>query len=222
MKFARVRVSLEESQDTPIHSALADTTASDTVRVRYGGFSEDGPRTYVCSVTGDVSALDSRLAVTEGILSHEFLRRQADYAVIHLVSELNEYEIWLQRVFTEQSLTMIPPVDVEEGYSFVFRLLGQPEDLQQAIGDASEQLPLDVERVGNYHQPDERITASLTDRQIEAVEKALAVGYYDIPREGTAEEVAAALDCAPSTASQHLRKAESALVQAVFEGDMFN
>lgn len=222
MKFARVRVSLEEHQDSPIHSALADTAASDTVRVRYGGFSEDGPRTYVCSVTGDISALDSRLATTDGVLSHAFLRRRTDYAVVHLVSELNEYEIWLQRVFTEQSLTMIPPVDVEEDYSFVFRLIGQPEDLQHAIADASEQLPLDVERIGNYNQPDERITASLTDRQIEAVEQALASGYYDIPREGTTEDVAAALECAPSTASQHLRKAESALVQAVFEGDMFS
>jgi predicted DNA binding protein len=221
MKFARVRVSLEDSQDSPIHSALTDTAASDMVRVRYGGFSEDGPRTYVCSVVGDLSALDSRLAVTEGILSHEFLRRRSDYGVVHLVSELNEYEIWLQSVFTDQSLTIIPPVDVEDGYSFVFRLLGQPEDLQQAIADASEQLPLDVERIGNYNQPDERVTASLTDRQIEAVEEALASGYYNIPREGTTEDVAAALECAPSTASQHLRKAESALIQAVFEGDMF-
>ncbi|WP_459192289.1 helix-turn-helix domain-containing protein [Halosimplex sp. J119] len=221
MKFARVRVSLGESQDSPVHSALADTPASDVVRVRYGGFSEDGPRTYVCSVTGDISALDSRLAVTEGILDHAFLRRRTGYAVVYVVSELNEYEIWLQRVFTEQSLTMIPPVDVEDGSRFVFRLLGQPEDLQQAIANASEQLPVDVERIGDYNQPDERITASLTDRQIEAVEQALASGYYNIPREATTEDVAAALDCAPSTASQHLRKAESALVQAVFEGDMF-
>lgn len=222
MKFARVRVSLEENQESPIHDALADTRAFDTVRVRYGGFSEDGPRTYVCSVAGDVSVLDSRLAATDGVITHEVLRRRSDYAVVYLVSELNDHEIWLQRVFTEQSLTMIPPVDVEAGYRFVFRLLGRSDDLQQAVTDASEQLPLDVERIGDYNQPDERITASLTNRQIEAVETAISTGYYSIPREGTAEDVAAALGCAPSTASEHLRKAESAIVRAVFEGDMFN
>lgn len=222
MRFARVRVSLEEDQDSPIHAALADTEASDAVRVRYGGFSEDGPRTYVCSVTGDVSVLDSKLEATDGILTHEILRRRPEYAVVHVVSELNEYEIWLQRMFTDQSLTMIPPVDIEEEYSFVFRLIGRSEDLQRAITGASAELPLDVERVGSYNQPDERITASLTNRQIDAVETALTIGYYDVPREGTAEDVAAALGCAPSTASEHLRKAEAALVQAVFDSDMFH
>jgi len=55
----------------------------------------------------------------------------------------------------------------------------------------------------------------LTDRQQEAVHAALEHGYYEVPREGTVEDVAATLDCAPSTASNHLRKAEARLVEAV-------
>jgi predicted DNA binding protein len=54
----------------------------------------------------------------------------------------------------------------------------------------------------------------LSDRQREAVRAALDIGYYDQPRGATHEDVAAALDCAPSTASEHLRKAEAELVRA--------
>jgi len=53
---------------------------------------------------------------------------------------------------------------------------------------------------------------------VEAVRAALSVGYYAVPREATHEDVAAVLDCAPSAVSEHLRKAESALVRSVFEG----
>ncbi|NEU57192.1 helix-turn-helix domain-containing protein [Halorussus sp. MSC15.2] len=55
-----------------------------------------------------------------------------------------------------------------------------------------------------------------TERQQEAVETAVAVGYYDVPRTATHEDVAAELACAPSTASEHLRKAESKVLQSRF------
>ncbi|MWV40216.1 helix-turn-helix domain-containing protein [Natrialba sp. INN-245] len=221
MKFARVQVSLRQEQNSPIHTALADTEASDTVRVRYGGFNEDGPRTYVCSVTGENGVLETRLEATEGILEHEIIHRRPGYALFYVVSALHEYELWLQRLFTQESLTMIPPVDLRTDRRFVFRIIGRSDDLQRAVGDAGERLPLDVERVGDYNQPDERVTASLTNRQIDAVEAALETGYYASPRESTTEDVASVLGCAPSTAAEHLRKAEAALVRTVFESDMF-
>ena len=57
----------------------------------------------------------------------------------------------------------------------------------------------------------------LTDRQQEAIEAAYRAGYFDWPRESTAEEVATAMDIAPSTLHSHLRKAESSLLAALFE-----
>mgnify|MGYP002276742734 CR=1 FL=1 len=62
-------------------------------------------------------------------------------------------------------------------------------------------------------------TARLTDRQREAVEAGLDLGYYDVPRTTDHEAVADALGCAPSTAAEHLRKAESKLLRAVVRGE---
>jgi hypothetical protein len=41
--------------------------------------------------------------------------------------------------------------------------------------------------------------------------------YYDSPRRATGEDVAAVMDCAPSTAAKHLRKAESKLVTGLLQ-----
>jgi predicted DNA binding protein len=54
----------------------------------------------------------------------------------------------------------------------------------------------------------------LSDRQREALEVAVELGYYDTPREATHTDIAAELDCAPNTASDHLQKGEAKLVRA--------
>lgn len=67
--------------------------------------------------------------------------------------------------------------------------------------------------------PSPAAVTGLTDRQREAVETAYREGYFEWPREATAEEVAEALDVAPSTLHAHLRKAESALLGSVLDDE---
>lgn len=62
----------------------------------------------------------------------------------------------------------------------------------------------------------------LTDRQREALEAAYRSGYFAWPRESTAEEVAQALDIAPSTFHAHLRKAEAVVLAALFDAASSN
>lgn len=57
----------------------------------------------------------------------------------------------------------------------------------------------------------------LSVRQREALETALEVGYYDLPRSGDYRTIAARMDCVPSTAAEHLRKAESKVLRALFK-----
>ena len=58
----------------------------------------------------------------------------------------------------------------------------------------------------------------MTDRQREALEAAFRAGYFDWPRDSTAEEVAESLDIASPTLHSHLRKAENRLLSEFFEG----
>jgi len=60
------------------------------------------------------------------------------------------------------------------------------------------------------------LLGELTDRQREALEAAYRAGYFDWPRESSAEEVAASLDLAGPTLHAHLRKAERTLLANLF------
>lgn len=64
---------------------------------------------------------------------------------------------------------------------------------------------------------DRAIESRLTDRQAEVLTTAHRNGYYEWPREATAEELAAELDISPATFSEHLRAAERVLVTMLFE-----
>lgn len=60
--------------------------------------------------------------------------------------------------------------------------------------------------------------SALTARQREVLTVAYRAGYYQWPRESTAEEVAATLDIAPATLHAHLRKAERTLFASLLDG----
>jgi len=53
----------------------------------------------------------------------------------------------------------------------------------------------------------------LTDRQHEALRIAYELGYFDIPRQASLEDVAAELDIAPSSVSERLRRAQTQLIE---------
>ncbi|WP_255197110.1 histidine kinase N-terminal 7TM domain-containing protein [Halorarius litoreus] len=59
--------------------------------------------------------------------------------------------------------------------------------------------------------------AGMTDRQRESLASAYHAGYFSWPRDSTAEEVADAMDIAPSTLHSHLRKGQAKLVESYLD-----
>jgi len=80
------------------------------------------------------------------------------------------------------------------------------------VDAAPDDLDITFDVIGQFRGESDDPATILSDRQREAVETALDLGYYEQPREATHEDVAAKLDCAPQTASDHLQKAEAKLV----------
>lgn len=74
-----------------------------------------------------------------------------------------------------------------------------------AAGDGETPLPPDAE------------LEALTDRQREVLEAAYRAGYFEWPRDSTAEELADSLDITSATLHGHLRKAEATLVDTFFD-----
>ncbi|QLH78096.1 helix-turn-helix domain-containing protein [Halosimplex rubrum] len=116
-------------------------------------------------------------------------------------------------------IVVVPPVVYGADGTVTLTIFGPDEELQAAMGEIPEPIEVTVEAVGSLATSRVAPTARLTDRQREAVEAGLDLGYYDVPRTADHEAVADALDCAPSTAAEHLRKAESKLLRAVLRGE---
>lgn len=87
--------------------------------------------------------------------------------------------------------------------------LGDAGDQTVALDEIPEGVTIDVTYVGEFAAS---VGDRLSRRQREAVAAAWDVGYYEVPREADVDAVAAELDCALSTASELLRRAESRLV----------
>ena len=80
---------------------------------------------------------------------------------------------------------------------------------------AVNDIPLELLNIASDPEnPGERDQFGLTDRQYRAMSVALSAGYYDWPRESTAEEVAAAMDISSPTLHEHLRAGERKLLES--------
>lgn len=77
--------------------------------------------------------------------------------------------------------------------------------------------PVSLRRLTEYGGPEDELDR-LTGRQREVLETAYDLGYYEVPREATADEIARRLDLDRSTVTEHLQRAERNLVSALLSG----
>lgn len=75
----------------------------------------------------------------------------------------------------------VPPVEWNDDGSSTFTLVGTEADVQAAVEEVPEGIPVDVERVGGRSVRPESVRDELSDRQRETVETAVSAGYYDTP-----------------------------------------
>lgn len=91
-------------------------------------------------------------------------------------------------------------------------LVGSRETIRETIGEyETAGMSLGLQKLRQYDGAPGALE-SLTDRQREVVRTAYDAGYYEIPREATTEDVAAELGVDPSTAAEHLQRAERNLM----------
>ena len=73
--------------------------------------------------------------------------------------------------------------------------------------------------VPTAHDLRSELGGELTDRQKTALRTAYLAGYFESPRDSTAEEVGEALDITGSTLLHHLRTGQRKLLDTYFDGE---
>lgn len=201
----------------PVHRRIAAADAVVRDQLLYGHRSESGPDTMLFYAEGDCEAFVDALAATDRIVDFEVTPLDESSCYAYVREEMSGFDVRLQEAFEAPGLLVVPPVEFRSDGTARVTVVGEPEALQAAIDDVPAAASVDVERVGEYDGSPPAVGADLTDRQREAAAAALDVGYYDVPRSGSLSAVADELDCAPGTASEHLRKAERAALSAAID-----
>lgn len=168
---------------------------------------------------GDIEAFRDEVRAVPEVLDFETVSAGDGGFYAYLQNELNELSRQLFGTFTRGSLLVLPPLDYGGDGSVTFSVFGPVDEVQAAIEAVPPPFRVTIGEVSGMGATPGLVETMLSPRQREAVEVAVAVGYYDIPRSGDHAAIAARMGCAPSTAAEHLRKAESKVFRAVFPPD---
>lgn len=172
-----------------------------------------GPMSTVTTLTWFDAGRDAAADVLDSVetvtATHLAGGNEGTYAFVHQTDY--EFAAPLLELVSRSRVVFLPPVTFHETGTVRFEAVGESEFLSEFYARLSDLVDATIESVHDFHRGS---PANVTDRQRAAIEAAVAVGYYEVPRTGTVDDVAAELDCASSTAGELLRKAESAVLTA--------
>lgn len=207
MKRVSFSVTFPDGAAHPLHRRLVATDGVSRAELLMWG--PMGTVTTLLWCDGGAAETAELLAAVESVTATEFVERDdGTYAFVHQTAY--EFEETILALVEDARVVFLPPVTFLDTGAVAFEAVGRADALTGFYDELTELGEGTIERVREF---DRRASAAaLTDRQRAALESAVAVGYYDVPRSGSVADVAAELDCAGSTAGELLRKAEAALV----------
>ena len=212
MERVRLTVRPEGVEVHPVYDPLAGgveyLSAAELVDANVRG----GTPALLVRIEGDADAFAADLDSVPAVVEYEVVPAASGVSYVYVRDEGSPRSLALFETFTRGSVIGIPPVVYNRDGSAALTVVGPVADVEAALDGVPGGIRTDVEAVGSPGVAPETAVSRLSPRQREALETAVAAGYYDTPRGATAEAVADAMGCAPSTAAEHLRKAEATLV----------
>jgi len=211
MRTATIRLSPPEEGLHPAEREVAARPNVELEVIDHLTGLADGTAVLLCRLRGDRSAVEDALTAATGIVDHHLTAvDRTVYAHVHF--EPTETARALLELRRSHELVVETPIR----WRFDGRV-GDHATLQAAVADLPEALGVELVEIGAYEPAADRAESLLTDRQLEVLDAALAVGYYEEPREGTQADVAEVVGLAPATVGEHLRRIEGKVLRAVRE-----
>lgn len=210
MKYVQLHVDLPSELRHPMESFLRESSALDRGELIAWNLTADDAEYALFFFEGDLDRYRDRIDRVASVRGYTLTPVDDGSFYAYVESAPREAGRRWRSAFARRNLVVVPPISYDVD-GMTMTVVGEPADLQSVLEALPEAIGATVEEVGEYDRRHGTIAAALTDRQFEAVATAVELGYYEVPRTGSLAEVAAALGCAPSTASAHLRKAERAV-----------
>jgi hypothetical protein len=208
MKRIQFSVTYPERFVHPLQRRIMDGTP--ITRAELLTWSPTAEATTLFWCDGDREATEAAIAGIDSLLVSNVVE-ETDGAYAFLQQDDYEFPTPLLETLSESQVVFVPPVVFRETGEIRFEAVGEAAALGVFHESLSEFGDLTIDAVHEFER--ERSPSRLTDRQQAALEAAVSVGYYEVPRQGTVSDVADVIDCSTSTAGELLRKAEATVIE---------
>jgi len=213
MKYARLRVAHDADHRHPMHAFEMQHDDIERATLCHWNAVLDGTNAMVFRVRGDPDPFRAKLDARPATVAYAITEAVDGVFYCCVRDRATDADRRYIDAFARGTLVVVPPVAFEPDGTTRLTVVGTASDIEAAVESLPAGMRATVESVGPYRRRAGAPVSRLTDRQREAVAAAVDCGYYDSPRAGSVADVAAALDIAPGTAAEHLRKAEATLMR---------
>lgn len=215
MKYVVLSLTQRPSDRHPMHQFVVDREGYEAARL-FGSTLGDGFHTALFHVEGwPPDAYENRLREVPSVEEYVVSTRSDRTFSVYVREKLAEHDRGIVNAFGQTGLVIVFPVVYRSNGELVVTLVGPAATVQSAIEDVPADIAVDLRDIGDYDARRVGNRRDLTDRQAEAVAAAVECEYYDTPRAGSVEDVAESIGCAPSTAAEHLRRAERTVMRSL-------
>jgi hypothetical protein len=212
MRYLQVAVHQDPARRHPMHQYVVETGGYTVSRMLEFGQPTDGTHALLFHVEGPVEPYESTLADVDSVLQYALSPCPDESFFVYVRERVSDYGAAFVDALSMPGLLVVTPIEFRADGTIRVTAVGPAKTLQAAVDEVPGEMDVEVLEVGEYDARKLDAGANLTDRQFEAVLAAVDAGYYETPREGTVAEVGERLDCAPGTAAELLRRAESAVM----------
>ena len=216
MRTATLRLKPPDGGLHPADREVAAHTSLEPEAIDHITGLDDGTGVVLCRFRGEAATVREVLAETPRLLEYNVTAADPTvYAYMHF--EPTETTEALQELRRSHELVVRMPLRWVADGRLEVSAIGDDQTLQAAVNGLPDTLGVELIELREYEPAANRPETLLTDRQLEVLDAALEVGYYEEPRRGTQADVAEAVGLAPATVGEHLRRIEGTVLRSLRE-----
>lgn len=210
IRYATVQLKLD-NEHAPYDTVTLDRPVETRKQLHHFNLIDDGTIVMLYHFQGNLERVSTALTAAPNVLNFDLVDHGdcGGFAYIHceltdpvksIISTLHQFEVVLKM-----------PLEFTNEETIRATLVGKESAVGDALQAISEIVEIHLEKTGEYlSQPNILNRGSaLTNRQHEILTIAVRQGYYQVPRQATIEDIAAAMDLSRATVGEHLQKIEA-------------
>jgi predicted DNA binding protein len=214
MRYVKVSLIPTEGDIDPVGEEIQQEPSLTREAILHINRLNDGTVVLLTQLRGDRDAILDILENHRAVISYNVSSlRDGLQAYIH--AEPTHMASGLLGLTQEHEFVLDTPIEYGPEGGFRVALIGQEETVRRAIEDVPEGIRVELEQLSDYDPELRELSSLLTDRQREILDTAADLGYYEVPRRATNQDIADELDLSTTTVGEHLRKIEARMLSEI-------